>query len=340
MAVTIKDIGKHAGVSRTTVSRVINNSGYVKEETREKIEDAIKKLNYSPSAIARSLTTKRTNTIGVVVPEISNPFFSDVIKGVNQIADENGFSILLCVTDNQLEKEMKALKLLKEQRIEGILITPCYGNENIDRDHVLTMESLGMPIILMDGHIKYGNYSGAFIDHVKGAFDGVEKLIQEGHKRIAIITGDMRSSPAKERLIGYRKAHEYYNLSVDDELLFYGDYSHEKAYELTKELLKLDKESMPTAIFVGGNMMVLGCIIALHEHGLNIPNDMSIIVFDKVNTLNIIGMNISYIEGPTIELGRIGMKMLIETLKSGNNKEIKTTTLVPNLVLKGSEKFK
>jgi len=338
MAITIKDIARHAGVSRTTVSRVINNSGYVKDETRKKIEKAISDVNYSPSAIARSLTTKRTNTVGVVVPEISNPFFAEVIEGVNEIADEYGFSILLCVTDNQVEKEIKALKLLKEQRIEGIIITPCFGDENIDKDHILTMESLGIPIILMDGHIKYGNYSGAFINHVKGAFDGTEKLIQEGHQRIAIITGDMRSSPAKERLIGYKKAHEFYNIPIKEELIFYGDFSHEKAYELTQELLKLEDDLMPTAIFVGGNMMVLGCIIALHEHGLSIPNDMSVIVFDKVNTLNIIGMNISYIDGPTIELGRIGMKMLMETLNGDNKKEIKTTTLVPELVLKGSEK--
>ncbi len=100
---------------------------------------------------------------------------------------------------------MKALRLLKEQRIEGILITPCYGNEDIYKDYILTMESLDIPIILMDGHIKYGNFSGACIDHIKGAFEGTEELIKEGHKRIAIITGDMRSSPAQERLIGYKK---------------------------------------------------------------------------------------------------------------------------------------
>jgi LacI family transcriptional regulator len=342
MAVTIKDIARHAGVSRTTVSRVINNNGYVKEETREKIEAAIKELNYSPSAIARSLTTKRTNTIGVVVPEINNPFFSEVIEGITEVADANGLSILLCVTDNQIEKEMKALRLLKEQRIEGILITPCYGNEDIYKDYILTMESLDIPIILMDGHIKYGNFSGACIDHIKGAFEGTEKLIKEGHERIAIITGDMRSSPAQERLVGYKKAHTFYNLPIEDELIYYGDYSHESAYRLTKELLRQHKDAMPSAIFVSGNMMVLGCIIALHEADMKIPDDMSVIVFDKVETLNIIGMNISYIDGPTVELGRTGMKMLIETLQDGSatgTKEIKRTTLMPEVILKGSEKM-
>ena len=342
MAVTIKDIARHSGVSRTTVSRVINNNGYVKEETREKIESAIRELNYSPSAIARSLTTKKTNTIGVVVPEINNPFFSEVIEGITEIADANGLNIFLCVTDNQIEKEMKALRLLKEQRIEGILITPCYGNEDIYKDYILTMESLDIPIILMDGHIKYGNFSGACIDHIKGAFEGTEELIKEGHKRIAIITGDMRSSPAQERLIGYKKAHEFYNLPIEEELIYYGDYTHESASQLTKQLLEQHKEHMPSAVFVSGNMMVLGCIIALHEAGMKIPEDMSVIVFDKVETLIIIGMDISYINGPTVELGRTGMNMLIETLKENKatgKREIKKTTLMPEVILKGSEKM-
>lgn len=337
MAVTINDIAKAAGVSRATVSRVLNDSGYVKDETRQKILKAIKELNYTPSAIARSLSTSKTNTIGVIVPEINNPFFGEIIKGISQIADEHNLNIILCDTDENMEKELKALKLLKEQRIQGIIITPTSAENEFNSEYLRTLENFGIPIILVDGHVKYANFSGVFVDHIKGAYDGTEALIKAGHRKIAMITGRMNSRPAKDRLIGYKKALAIYNIPIKDEYIFHGDYQHEKAYEATKKILKL--KDRPSAIFVSSNMMILGCIKALREEKLHIPEDMAIIGFDKLEVLNIIGMNISFINGPTIELGRTGMKMLIDSLNNEKNKEIRRITLLPDLVLKGSEKY-
>jgi LacI family transcriptional regulator len=338
MAVTINDIAKVAGVSRTTVSRVLNDSGYVKDETREKILKAIKELNYTPSAIARSLSTNRTNTIGVIVPEINNPFFGEIIKGISQEADEHNLNLILFNTDDSRKKELKALKLLKEQRIQGVIITPTYPEDEFNREYLNTLENLGIPVVLIDGHVECFNFSGVFIDHIKGAYDGTNALIQEGHKKIGIITGCMNSRPAKDRLTGYKKALVMNKIPVNEKYIFYGDYKHESAYDITKNIIAM--EDRPTAIFVMSNMMILGCMKALYEEKISVPEDIAIIGFDKIEALNIVGMNISFINGPTIEMGRTGMKLLIDNLQSKDgNKKIKRITLLPKIVLKGSEKY-
>ncbi|WP_291632373.1 LacI family DNA-binding transcriptional regulator [Clostridium sp.] len=337
MAVTINDIAKEAQVSHATVSRVLNNSGYVKDETREKISRVIKELNYTPSAIARSLSTSKTNTIGVIIPDINNLFFGEIIKGITEIADEHNLNIILCDTDEDKDKELKAINVLKQQRIQGLIITPTFYKDSGNGENLNALKGLGIPIILIDGHIEYLDFSGVFINHVKGAYDGTVALIKEGHRKIAIITGDMKSRPAKERLLGYQEALEANNIPIDNEYILYGDYTYQTAYKITKRILNMDNR--PTAIFVSSNTTILGCIKAFYEEKLSIPKDMAIIGFDKVDVLNIIGMNISFINGPSIELGRIGMKMLLENLNGLDPTEIKRVTILPELVLKGSEKY-
>ncbi len=338
MAITIKDIAKKAQVSRTTVSRVLNDSGYVKEETRNKVMDVIKELNYTPSAIARSLSTSKTNTIGVVVPEINNPFFGEIIKGISQIADENNLNIILCNTDDKRDKELKALKVLKEQRIEGIIITPTYAEDHFSSEYLSTLENLGIPIILLDGYVKYSEFSGIFIDHIKGAYDATKALIDSGHNKIAIINGKQNYTITKDRFKGYAKALNENNILIEDKYVFYGDFDYESSYEITKQILNM--KDRPSAIFVTSNMMILGTIKALYEQNINIPEGMGIIGFDKLDLVNILGMNISSVNGPTIEMGKAGMKMLIDKLNNVCPKDkIKRRIIVPKLVLKGSEKF-
>lgn len=337
MAVTIKDIANEAGVSRATVSRVLNNSGYVKEETREKVLEVMKQYNYTPSAIARSLSTKKTNTIGVIVPQIGDPFFGDVIKGISEVATKNDLNIFLCNTDDDAIKELKFLEVIQEQRIQGIIITPTLAKDHKNKNFLRKLNELGIQIILIDGFIKYSGFNGVFIDHVQGGFNATETLIKEGHEKIAIITGRMDTRPGKERFEGYKEALSAYDMIIEDKYILYGDYSYESAYRLTKEILELDDR--PSAIFVTSNMMILGCIKALNEYNLKIPDDIAIIGFDKLDVLNIIGMNISSVNGPTLEVGRIAANMLLDALESKDNKVIKRTTLIPELALKGSEKF-
>lgn len=337
MAITIKDIAKKSGVSRATVSRVLNNSGYVKEETRQNILEIMNDLNYTPSAIARSLSTNKTNTIGVIIPQISDPFFGDVIRGISEVATTNDLNIFLCNTDDDAQKELKFLEILQQQRIQGIIITPTLAKDKGNKIFLKKLNDLGIPIILVDGFIKYNDFSGVFIDHVQGGFDATNALIEEGHKKIAIITGRMDTRPGRERFEGYKEALLSNDIKLEDKYVMLGDFSYESAYNITKEILEL--EDRPTAIFVTSNMMILGCIKALNEYNLKIPEDISIIGFDKIDVLNIIGMSISSVNGPTHEIGRIAINMLIDALNSKDNKIIKRTTLKPELALKGSEKY-
>jgi len=337
MSVTISHIAKVAGVSKTTVSRVLNENGYVKEETKEKILKVIKDLNYTPSAIARSLSTNKTNTIGVIVPDIMNPFFGEVIKGISEEADSHNLNIILFDTDDNIKKELKALKLLREQRIQGIIITPTSVEDEFNSEYLSALENLGIPVVLVEGHVKYSNFSGVFMDNIKGAFQGTEALIKAGHKNIGIITGRMSTQSAKDRFIGYKKALAFHGLNLKEQYVFYGDYRQEGGYKFTKELLKM--EERPTAIFTCSNLMTLGCIKAIYEEGLKVPEDIAIMGFDNLDMVNILGMNISYINGPAKEIGVRSMKILIDSLSNKAHKEIKKITLMPKLVLKGSEEY-
>ncbi|NMM65424.1 LacI family transcriptional regulator [Clostridium sp. P21] len=337
MAVTIKDIAQKSGVSLTTVSRVLNSSGYVKEETRKKVLSAIKELNYTPSAIARSLSKNKTNTIGVVIPEINNEFYGEIIKGISEVADEYNLNMILCNTDNNIEKEVKALKLLKEQRIEGIIITPTSVEDDFNSEYLITIEQLGIPIVLVDGHVKYADFSGAFVDNIKGAYDSTDALIKAGHRKIGIITGRMNSDAAQNRLKGYKKALALNDIPFDERYVFKGDYSEKLAYKLTKEMLSM--ENRPTAVFASSNRMTIGCIKAITEEGLKVPDDMALIGFDRIDILNSLGMNISFVDGPTIELGTIAMKILIENIQNEEYFDTKKITIAPKLILKGSERF-
>lgn len=337
MSITIKDIAEKSGVSRATVSRVINNSGYVNEDTRKRILDVIKELNYIPNGLARSLSTSKTNTIGVVLPSATNPFFGQVIKGITEIADQNDLNIILCDSNESTEKEIKSLKMLKEQRIQGLLIAPTSSEQYMNSEYVRVIESFGVPIVWIDSMVEYTNFNGVFVENINGTYEGIEAFIKEGHRDIAIITGRMNSKPARERLLGYKKALQMYNIPLNEDYILYGDYSQESGYRLTKEILKMKKR--PTAIFSSGTLITVGCLEALLEEKLKVPEDIALIGFDKIELLNIMGLNISFVAGPSRELGREGMKMLLSAMKERNNKKTSNIYVKTILELNGSEKY-
>jgi LacI family transcriptional regulator len=336
---TIRDIAREAKVSSATVSRVLNNSGYVKKETRDKIINTIEKMDYVPSAIARSLSNMETNTIGVVVPDIQNPFFGEVIKGISSIADQHNLKILLCDTDeNYHDKEIKHLAMLKEQRIRGLIITPTSEENELNSEFLKSLENLGIPIVLLDRDVKYSNFDGVFIDNIGGAFAATNALIQEGHVRIAHIAGPITSLPGRDRLEGYRKAYLVNNVPFDDQLVFYGDFKQRSGYELTKQILKLAEK--PSAIFVANNLMTMGCVKALREAHLNIPDNIALIGFDEVEAFSILGLNISYVSRPTVEMGQAAMDILLGKLNIKNAfLPTRRITLPTRLILEGSEKL-
>lgn len=337
MAVTISDIARKAGVSSATVSRVLNDSGYVKQSTREKIEAAIKEMNFTPSAIARSLSKNETNTIGVIVPDITNSYFGEVIKGISEVAEANNLNIILFNTDNYLEKEVRALNVLREQRIKGIIMTPGFGEEN-NKEYIETINNLNIPIVLVSADLKFKELSGIFVDNVLGGFNATNLLISEGHTKIGIMTGILSSEPAAERVVGYKKALKEANIEINDKYILDGQFSMEKAYELTNQLLK-DKDK-PTALITSSNRMTMGVVKALKENNKNIPEDLALVAFDKVDLLDVLDIKITYIDECPMELGRSSMNLLCSIFNNSDKSFKRRVIIVPKLIIKGSEKKK
>lgn len=338
MSATISDVAKKSGVSLATVSRVLNNSGYVKSGTRERVLKAINEINYTPNAIARSLSKNETNTIGVIVPDIANSYFGEILKGISEVSEANDLNIILFNTDDNLEKELRALDMVKAQKIQGVIMTPNFGGDELNTTYINKLENLGVPLVLVAADVKYTNINGVFVDNIKGAFDATNALINEGHIKIGIVKGQKTSQPIKEMFMGYEKSLRFNNIDVREDFIYIADFRSDLAYEVTKEMLK--SEDRPTALMVCSNMMTLGCVKAILEANLRIPEDMAIIGFNKNELFDLVGVGISYVDDAAEELGRTSMKMLNQIINEKDSVGVKRITIKPTVVLKGSEKGK
>lgn len=336
----IKDIAKLAGVSTATVSRVINNSGYVKEETKKRITDIIKENDYVPNAIARSLCMQNTFNIGVIVPDISNEFFAEVIRGITETVEENALNVLLFNTDEQESREHSYLKIAESERLKGIIIAPVSAKDKVSRKELLRLEKAGVPIVLLDRDMEGVELDGVFADNFHGAYDGVKALIQEGHEKIAIITGSVTSLPGRERLRGYKEALKSFEIPIREEYIVSGDFKIDKAYVSTKELLSLDEK--PTAIFTVNNLTSLGCLKYITEQGLIPGKDIAVLGYDGITTLNAIAYPFSAVERDARRQGREAVRLLLQKLTAGNEngmKQVRKVVIPYKIQLRGSEKY-
>lgn len=339
MSVTIRDIANIAGVSHTTVSRVLNGSDKVKKSTRIKIEQVIDKLNFTPSAVARGLSLNKTSIIGLVVPELRNPFFGEVFQGVSEIADKNDLTVMLFNTDEQLEKEKKVLRILQEYRIQGLIITPATGQETYDKEYIEAFKKMNIPIVLVDRTIIDSEFDGVYFDDTKAIYDATYALLKEGHRNIVTLGGNKNLKLAVNRVNGYKLAYKNMGLQYDEGNIFFDDFTRESAYNQTLKILRQKK--LTTAIIANNNMLTMGCLKALFEKGVKIPEDIAFIGYDKIEMLDIIKSNISIVEKDAVQMGRNAMKILLMHLDDEEDvaKEIKTIVMKAKLVARGSEKF-
>ncbi|MGL6221677.1 MAG: LacI family DNA-binding transcriptional regulator, partial [Lacrimispora sphenoides] len=303
----IRDIAKKVGVSSATVSRVINQSGYVKDETKQKVLAAIEEADFVPNAIARSLSTRDSSSIGVIVPDIANEFFSSVISGMGEIAVNNQYNIVLFDTGEIQEREHQYLQMAEGQRLSGLIITPVSELDMVTRDKLIQFENKGIPVVLVDRNIKNSSLDGVFVENAAAAYKGVESLIHAGHRKIAIITGPSTSMPGKDRLKGYKAALMDYRIELKEEYIVSGDFKIIKAYERTKELLRLPDP--PTAIFASNNQTSLGVLKYLTEQKLKMGRDISMVGFDQIESLKIIDYRLSTIERDAKRQGYEAMAM-------------------------------
>ncbi len=304
---TIFDIAKKANVSVITVSRLLNNPKIVSKGTSEKIFRAMEDLNYQPSQIARSLVKKQTNTIGVIMPDVKNTFFNNLFRIIEDYASKHGFSLLLCNTDEDPAKEMKYIKLLQSQRVDGLIIIPCVVKSV---DYLLKGN---MPFVLVDRILREQKTSYVSADHYAGAYNATEYLIKLGHKRIAVLKGSGVLFPDVMRYNGFADAMKDNGIRIEEKYVQDCKFNEMKAYISTINLFKLKQR--PTAIFTFNSKMMNGSIRAIQRLSLHIPEDISLVCFDQIAGYEIFKPKITCVIQPIKSLAVDSISALINLIK-------------------------
>lgn len=328
---TMKDVARLAGVSISTVSHVINKTRYVEPETREKVYEAIKTLGYRPNILASSLRKRVTNTIGLIISNITNLFYPEVVRGVEDLLAKYNYNLILCNSDENVEKEKNYIEVLFSRRVDGLIITPSKSSET--RENLDLFREKNIPIVLVDRKIEGLEEDVVLADNIEGTYEAISYLISLGHKRIGIITGPLDTTTGCERLEGYLKALEDKGIKKDDNLIYEGDFKEEGGYKGVEALLNISNP--PTAIFTSNNLMALGALKKITELGLKIPQDLSLISFDDMDWFPYFSPPLTAVYQPAYELGETAVKLLFERLKRGRKKR-KEVRLPTKLIIRES----
>ncbi|WP_028595764.1 catabolite control protein A [Paenibacillus assamensis] len=313
MTVTIYDVAREAGVSMATVSRVVNNNPNVKPQTRKKVYEAIERLGYRPNAVARGLASKKTTTVGVVIPDISNSIFAEIARGIEDIANMYHYNIILCNADKKKEKEIRVINTLLEKQVDGLL----FMGGVITEDHIQAFRTASVPIVLCATRDENGIMPSVDIDHEAAAFDAVNTLIRHGHREIAMISGTLQD-PANgfARFQGYKRALERAGIDYKEDMVRIGNYRYESGVEAMQYFLGLKKR--PTAIFSATDEMAIGAIHSIQDAGLKVPDDFSIISVDNIRMASMVRPQLTTVAQPMYDIGAVAMRLLTKLMKKEN----------------------
>lgn len=334
--ITIKDIAVEAGVSKTTVSRVLNHSGKVSENTRKRVQKVIDKYDYQPSESARALIQQTTKMIGVVIPNVYNDFYNEVLQGITQVADEKNMSLIFCNTNENPNKEEKALSMLKGQRVRGVIMA--LASDNPDRELRTRVEEqiaeLNAPVVFIDRTLPLPNDSVIF-DGFGAVYRATEELIKAGNKKIGIITGDISLKIGKDRLDGFLQAMKDYKLPINKSYIYYGNFLVDRAYELSSKMY--DSGDYPEAIITSNNDTTIGFLRATRERSIELGREIAMIGIDHITILDTIGYKYSHIARDFVGTGIKAMQLLFNKIEKPYSKPKKV--VMPFTVnLMGTEK--
>lgn len=309
--VNIKSVARHAGVSISTVSRVINNPESVSEELRIRVKNAIEKLGYHPNQVARSLRTGSTKLIGFIIPDITNPAFLLMVKGAEDFLKRKGYTFIVCGTDHSTREETKLFRALLSQNVEGMIVT-CSGGQNSDFSQIV--ESISIKMVFMDRRYENLNVPYVGVDNAEGVKKITDYLIENGHKSFVYLSGERNTSSAKERLRGFVSSVKSHG--IDNFQVMYGKFTFESGYELTKKLRKI-----PDAIVGGNDLVALGAIEALSQMGYSVPDDISVVGFDDMFYSKYSKPSLTTVRQPIYEMGYTAGKILWQLLSQERSKE-------------------
>lgn len=326
----IDDVAKQAGVSRATVSRVLNNNPKVDTDLRERVLAAAKALGYQPNRAARRLRAQSSNVIGLVISDIQNPYFLSVTRGVEDAAYAQQMNLILCNSDEDLDKERMYLHVMEAERVAGLIIVPAHSENSKDLN---ALKKAGIPIILLDRAVKNVQVDTLKVDNEHGAHEAISHLIKLGYRRIATIAGSCHVSTGLERYQGYKSALETAGITRDEALVKFGNFKTESGYTLANELL--NAANPPDAIFIANNLMTLGALRALRERNVRVPEDIALVGFDDLPWSGELYAPLTAVAQPTYELGQEAMRLLLRRL-ADPKAPYQTVVLQPHLNIRES----
>lgn len=323
MKITIKEIAKMADVSIATVSKVVNRKDQnISEETRQRILDLIEKHNYVPNRIASSMITKKTHSIGLIIPDITNPFFPEVARGVEDYANKAGYHVVLCNSDNNPKKEISYIAMLQEKMVDGIIFT----SSSLRSHDSKTFFNFHIPVITVDRDIEDIKTQGKItVDNYTGAYVAVRYMLDRGYKKILHLAGPLTSKTSLDRKLGYLKALEDMDIEPDDNCVYEGNYTADWGYKGVKKAIEHKCEF--DSIFCGNDMIAIGAIKALNEMGIKVPDNVGVVGFDDIYMASVVTPNLTTIRQPNYQMGYKAAEMLIELIKH-------PTIHLDNLILK------
>ena len=331
--ITIGDVARVAGVSKQTVSRAINDKGEISASTKERIMQVVGELGYRPNRLARAMSTKNTFMVGLVVPDITNPFFPEVARGVQDAALARDYNVLMCNTDAEPDTEIQTLEMLTSQGVDGIIIF----SGRVTREQLAEFAKVAPPIVTINRDFKHPALTPLMVDNLKGARLATEHFIQQGHTQIGMLTNKDYTPSQVRRVQGYRNTLERNGLSTDQSRIISEQPTLEGGYRATKALL--EKHPLVSAIFCYNDLMALGAIRACFDLNKNVPNDVAIVGFDDIQLASMYSPALSSVQVDQYDIGRQAFQVLMQAIAQPDT-QIATKQLDVNLVLRESTRPK
>lgn len=330
---TIIDIAKKLNISTSTVSRALNDHPDIKQETKDQVKKIAKKLHYTPNPIAQSLKSKKSNIIGVIVPEIEHDFFSSAISGIEEVAYHSGYVILVCQSNESYEREVVNTNALMHQRVAGLIVSISQTTKN--GDHFKELISRNIPLVFFDRVCSDVPAYKVIIDDEKSAFNAVEYLIKTGRKKIAHFSGPKELKICEQRLNGYKLALKKANIPVENNLIRYGGMYESDGYHSMDALI--NENIIPDSVFAVNDPVAIGAFQRINEAKLRIPEDIAIVGFSNNKITSLVNPPITTVNQPSFEMGKKAVEILIEMINNRQgNYQKKTVVLEAELIIRGS----
>ncbi len=311
---SIYEIAKKAGVSSATVSRVVNNSSEVKKETRERVMKVLRQMKYHPHAGARSLRTKRTRAISLIIPDIENQFYPALARGAQDRARQLGYYMLLCNTDEEENEEILYMKMMREHHIDGFIITPAGSRVNNEsNEYLLRLQKDGFPSVMIGHRLEEPQMDMVTVHTEESSYEAVKHLIRLGHQRIGLLAGPLSKGMSKGRFRGYKRALIEHGIEIEENLVVETDLHLESGYERMKQLLSMVHR--PSGVFAVNDTVAIGAMRAISEKKLKIPRDIAIVGFDDIPLASMVKPSLTTVAQPKYEMGRMAVELLINRIE-------------------------